>query len=209
MSAREADETDVDEVPESASSTRKGRRPGIQVYERNPFVREAANNTNIGSKRIKGKDDNRFMIMSQDGEVIAPAGFHEIVEVDKSRFVKLYAQGFKAFAGLSPAGTKVFEVLMNIVMEHPGADRLWIHYKDVNESTVKMSQATFKRGMRELLEANFIAESDRQGMYWLNISFVFNGNRLAFIKEYRISPEKEAVTAARKNKIQLVNNAED
>lgn len=179
---------DVDEIPESSTdgSTRKGRRPGIQIYENNPFLNEAANNTSIGSKRIKGKDDNRFMIMSQDGEIIAPAGFHEIVEVDRSRFVKIYAHGFKAFAGLSPAGAKVFELMMNIVMDNPGVDRIWIHYNDVPKSTIKMSPATFKRGMRDLLENNFLAESDRQGMYWLNIAYVFNGNRLAMIKEYRI-----------------------
>lgn len=176
-----------EQIPESTMS-RKGRRPGIAVYDHNPFVRSAAADTKIGTKRLASKDGQRFMIVSAEGEIMAPAGFHEVVEVDRTQFVKLYSNGVRAFAGLSPAGAKVFEVIYTAVAGQPGADRIWVHYKDVDQQATPMSPATFKRGMRELLEAQFIAESDRPGMYWLNVAFLFNGNRLAFIREYRTRP---------------------
>ena len=178
--------SNAEEIPESSATTRKGRRPGITVYEKNPFVADAANSAKVGTKRLSSKDGQRFMIVSDDGVVMAPAGFHEIVEVDRTQFLKLYVNGVRAFAQLSPAGGKVFEVLYGSLCGRPGADRIWIHYKDVDQAMTPMSPATFKRGMRELLEARFIAESDRPDMYWLNVDFVFNGNRLAFIKEYRL-----------------------
>ena len=37
------------------------------------------------------------MITSQSGEVVAPAGFWQTQEVDKTQFVKLYVNGVKAF----------------------------------------------------------------------------------------------------------------
>lgn len=167
--------------------TRKGRRPGITVYESNPFVKAAAVTSKVGTRRLPSRDGQRFMIVSDDGEIVAPAGFHEIVEVDKTAFVKLYAQGVKAFAGLTSAGAKVFEVIYAATSEAVGSDRIHVHYKKIDQNITRMSPATFKRGMRELLEAGFIAESAVPGEYWLNVSFMFNGNRLAFIKEYRVT----------------------
>lgn len=187
MSLQADEAIEVEEIPETGSTTRKGRRPGITVYEKNPFVAGAANGSKIGTKRLSSKDGHRFMIVSGDtGEVVAPAGFHEIIEVDRTQFLKLYANGVSAFAQLNPAGKKVFEVLCNVVFGRPGMDRVWLHFKDIDQKVTPMSPATFKRGMRELLELRFIAESDRPDMYWLNVDFLFNGNRLAFIQEYRL-----------------------
>ena len=54
-----------------------------------------------------------------------------------------------------------------------------------------MSHATYKRGMAELIEKGFVAATPSQGMYWLNPSFVWNGDRLAFVKEYRKANNKK------------------
>lgn len=176
-----------------AGGGRKGRRKGVTVYAENPFREETALTTKTGTRRLSNRDGTRYMVISQDGEVVAPAGFHEIVEVDRTSFVKLYVEGASAFAGLSPAGNKVFAVLYRAIQnERPGSDRLWVHFKDVDQRVSPMSIATFKRGMRELLDARFIAESDRQGMYWLNSVMLFNGDRLAFVKEYRLKGPRGA-----------------
>lgn len=177
----------VTRVESEDGDTRKGRRPGITIHESNPFVKAAAATSKVGTRRLPSRDGQRFMIVSDDGEIVAPAGFHEIVEVDKTAFVKLYAQGVKAFAGLTSAGAKVFEVIYAATSEAIGTDRIHVHFKKIDQNVTRMSPATFKRGMRELLEAGFIAESAVPGEYWLNVSFMFNGNRLAFIKEYRVA----------------------
>jgi len=144
--------------------------------------------TKTGTRRISatnGRKD-RFMIVSDHGEIVAPAGFHEIVEVDKSQFVKLYVNGVKAIQGLTSPGTKVFELVFMQVQEKPGKDTVYITFPAINQEITPISRATFDRGMRELLEKKFLAMTRTPGIYYINIDYVFNGNRLAFIKEFRI-----------------------
>jgi hypothetical protein len=61
----------------------------------------------------------------------------------------------------------------------------------IEQNITPIGRATFHRGMTELIERGFLAESIEPGMYFLNIDYMFNGNRLAFIKEYRIRGEYE------------------
>jgi hypothetical protein len=52
-----------------------------------------------------------------------------------------------------------------------------------------MSESTYFRGMKELIEKGFIAASTKTNIYYLNVDYMFSGNRLAFIKEYRLKSE--------------------
>ncbi len=167
----------------------KSRRGAVR-HLKNPFLRDAANNTKQGSKRLSNKAGDKFMIVSEHGEVVANSGFHEIVEVDKTQFVKLYINGVKAFQGLKAAGAKVFELIYMSVMDAPGTDIIWLPFMEIEQAINPISRATFDRGMTELLDKGFIAESAVPGKYFLNIDYLFNGNRLAFIKEYRIAEGK-------------------
>ncbi|MGP0837842.1 hypothetical protein [Serratia sp. CY85251] len=45
---------------------------------------------------------------------------------------------------------------------------------------LKLSHATFKRGINELEKALIIAKTLRKGRYFINPNFVFNGDRVAF-----------------------------
>lgn len=164
---------------------------GLPRYSANPFIAAAANNSKTGTKRLSNKKGDRFMLVSQEtGDVLAPAGFHEIVEIDKTQFVKLYINGVKAFQGLSSPGAKVFELIYRSVQESPGSDRIYLHFLSIEQNITPISRATFNRGMRELIDKGFLAESVEPGMYFLNIDYLFNGNRLAFIKEYHIKDNR-------------------
>jgi hypothetical protein len=131
------------------------------------------------------------MIVSDHGEIVANAGFHEVVEIDRTQFVKLYINGVKAFQGLKSAGAKVFELIYRAAQDAPGTDRIYLHFMTIEQNITPIGRATFHRGMTELIERGFLAESIEPGMYFLNIDYMFNGNRLAFIKEYRIRGEYE------------------
>lgn len=170
----------------------KSRR-GATRYRTNPFLPDAATNTKQGTKRLTNKAGDKFMIVSEHGEIVANSGFHEIVEVDKTQFVKLYINGVKAFQGLKAAGAKVFELIYMAVQDAPGTDRIHLHFMTIEQDITKISRATFDRGMTELIDRGFIAESLIPGMYYLNIDYMFNGNRLAFIKEYRLKGSMPAI----------------
>ena len=163
----------------------KSRRGAVR-HASNPFLSEASCNTRQGVKRISNKTGDKFMIVSEHGEVVANTGFHEVVEVDKTQFVKLYINGVKAFQGLKSAGAKVFELIYRAVQDAPGTDRIHLHFMSIEQAITPISRATFDRGMSELIDRGFIAESVVPGVYFLNVDYMFNGNRLAFVKEYRI-----------------------
>ena len=48
------------------------------------------------------------------------------------------------------------------------------------QSDLKLSFATFMRGLKELEDAKIIAKHRKRGDYFINPNFVFNGDRIAF-----------------------------
>jgi hypothetical protein len=127
-----------------------------------------------------------MLVNSNTGEIQSQvAGFWESEEVDSTKFVKLFVRGVKALKDLTGAGTKVFEVLYFKVQHNIGLDQIYMSFSSVDQALTPMSHATYKRGLAEILEKGFIAATPYQGMFWLNPSFVWNGDRLAFVKEYR------------------------
>jgi hypothetical protein len=116
--------------------------------------------------------------------------FGTAYEVDKTQFVKLYINGVKAFKDLTGAGTKVFELLYLEVQKSFGKDVMYLSFSEIDQLATPISKATFMKGMKELLEKGFIAESMTQGKYFLNPDYIFNGDRLAFIREVRLKGSK-------------------
>jgi len=171
--------------PDEASISKRG----LVRYEHNPFIANAVTNSKHGFKRITNKAGDHMMVVNENtGEVVTPtggAGFWQIQEVDRTQFVKLYVNGVKAFKDLTGAGTKVFEVLYLKVQEAIGKDFLYLSFIEVDQQITPMSKATFMKGMKELILKGFIAESMVMNKYFLNPDYMWNGDRLAFVKEYR------------------------
>jgi hypothetical protein len=164
-------------------------RRGVAVYEKNPFMMEMQTKT----RRVTNKRGD-MMLVSNEGELVSNvAGFWEAEEVDSTKFVKLFVKGVKALKELTGAGTKVFEVLYLRVQENMGKDQVYMSFAAVDQALTPMSNPTYDRGMRELIEKGFIAATPMQGVYWLNPSFIWNGDRLAFVKEYRKTSVKKVI----------------
>lgn len=159
----------------------KKTRRGVALYEKNPFMVGVSTKT----RRVTNKRGNMMLVNSDTGEIQSNiAGFWEAEEVDSTKFLKLFIQGVKALKELSGAGTKVFELLYIQVQENVGKDQIFMSFAAVDQAVTPMSEATYTRGMRELTEKCFLAATPVQGWYWLNPSYVWNGDRIAFVKEY-------------------------
>jgi hypothetical protein len=180
-------------MTQEVTNSAKSRR-GVQRYTENPSIKNAIDTTKSGVRRITNKKGDGCFVVSNNNEILAPAGFYEIVNVDKTQFIKLYVNGVKAFQGLSSAGTKMFEVIYYIMQDNPRADRFYLHFNTVQKYGSSMSLPTFKRGMSELIKKDFIFESIEPNIYFLNINYMFNGDRLAFIKEYRLSDNQPSAS---------------
>lgn len=163
------------------------RRRGRRLYETNPFMSSV--NLATRTRRVTNKRGD-MMLVNRAGEIQAPiAGFWEAKEVDEGKFVKLFVNGVKALKELTGAGTRVFELLYMRMSKTIGKDQVLMSFQDVDQAITPMSEATYMRGMSELIEKGFLAASPVQSVYWLNPDYVFNGDRLAFVKEYRKAAE--------------------
>ncbi len=47
-------------------------------------------------------------------------------------------------------------------------------------------ERTYRHGLRQLLEREFLYESLVDGLYFVNIRYMFNGDRLTFIRGYKL-----------------------
>ena len=158
-------------------------------HKENPFL-EALQITTAGKRisvNVMGDEDN-ILVNQSTGEVKGTV-VTTFKSVDDAQFVKLFSQNIALTFGLKAAGIKAFNVL---VFAMQGAIRTDIIALDKymledfleankdNEPPIKLSEATFMRGLKELESAQIIAKTMRRGQYFINPSFVFNGDRIAF-----------------------------
>jgi hypothetical protein len=159
-------------------------------FKTNPFVESMTVPVKGRQVRISklGEDDN-ILVNQKTGEV---HGTHVTTtkKVDSEQFVKLFTANIGLTFDLSSAGIKAFGVLLFSVQkcglsrDQVDLDVLTLEdftelHKD-REPPLRLSHPTFMRGLAELVRARIIAKTMRQGRYFINPNFVFNGDRVAF-----------------------------
>lgn len=167
-------------------------RRGLTKHKTNPFLDDPSITAKTRIRKVAEANGERLMVVSEGtGEIVAPAGFWHAEEVDQTKFIKLYINGVRAFKELTSAGTKVFELLYLEIQKNIGKDKVHLSYQTIDQGISPISKATFYRGMAELVEKGFIAETTIQGFYFINPDYMWNGNRLAFVREYRLKQSDE------------------
>jgi hypothetical protein len=159
---------------------------GFPVYRTNPSI-PPTNGLPTRSKRFHVPGGKAAVIVDNStGEIkgIGGMGFWWEEEVDSSRFVKLFLDGIKQAADLSKTGMQVFELVYHQMRANPGSDEIKLNQFVARDHGI--SDRTYQRGVRELLEKEFIYRSPSDGVFFVNIRFMFNGDRLAFVKSYHL-----------------------
>ena len=159
---------------------------GVPIYTSNPSVPTADEIKKPKRTRL-GNELRGLVVDNGSGEVLGHGGamVYEWEEVDKERFVKLYLAGLKQAAGLSKAGLAVFELVYNQLQSKPGQDTITLSLL-----TAGMKKTASYSGLRELLEKEFLFRSPYDGTFFVNIRFMFNGDRLAFVKGYKLKKDQ-------------------
>jgi len=161
----------------------------FEKYSRNPSIDPYSKFNTLIAKKKKYYQvtASTEMITNRETGVITKCVEQKIVHyVDQENFVKIFTDGMRQTYNLSRAGIQVFTFLLEIVQNNPNSDKLYLHYMDAIEEPHKISKDIFYRGLKELVQKNFIFSSNRPNMYWLNIKMLFNGDRLRFVNEYVI-----------------------
>lgn len=181
----------------------------------NPFVGEME--IPVGTKSVTistlGKDNN-ILVNQSTGEV---TGTHVVArkKIDSERFIKTFADYMAFTFELTKAGNKALRVVMWAMKEQSvGKDTVTLdkyshedflkqhgfsgkETKENKENKAKenkvpaLSYPTFARGLAELEKAKIIAKTVRTGVYFINPSCMFNGDRIAFTTLIERNEKKE------------------
>ena len=177
-----SDERQIATLPANQVTTKRG----FPVYRTNPSI-PSANGMPTRSKRFHVPGGKASVIVDHStGEIkgIGGMGFWWEEEVDSTRFVKLFLDGIKQASGLTKAGMQVFELVYLQMRTTPGSDEIKLNLYVAKDHG--MSDRVYQRGVRELLEKEFLYRSQSDGVFFVNIRFMFNGDRLAFVKSYHL-----------------------
>ena len=173
----------------------------LNRFIENPFI--DGMEIQLGSKSVRvspmGKDEN-ILVNKVTGEV---SGTHIVARksLDKTKFLKTYADYMAFTFDLTKAGNKALRVVMWAIKEYAvGKDKVDLgkytyqeflkYYEDTSPPLV-LSYSTFTRGLAELEKAKIIAKTMRTGRYFLNPNCMFNGDRIAFSTVLEVAPDKD------------------
>jgi hypothetical protein len=162
---------------------RKIERP--MRHEINPFMEPDKISTRGRTRYLRNQSGNMMLVNADTGAIdynFTGVATRELV--DNTKFVKLYVNGVKAVTGLKNAGVKVFEVLYHKMQDAINKDQVYMSFLALNQDETPMSEATYTRGVRELIEKKFVAAAPAPGWFWVNPFFLWNGDRLAYVQEY-------------------------
>ena len=162
----------------------------VERYKSNPFLENMI--VPVKGRQVKlsrlGKDNNILMNQST-GEFL---GTHVTTykQVDADQFIKIFTDNIAMTFDFTSAGIKAFGVLLWAVQHHAlSKDEVdldsfildaFISENNKENKKIRLSMATFIRGINELEKASIIAKTLRKGRYYINPNFVFNGDRIAF-----------------------------
>lgn len=136
------------------------------------------------------------------GEIHGVSAVHLVEEKDDAEFVKVFAAGVAAAYDLTKTAQRVFQVVLDQYQRTPMSRGFADHVNlfwfgdGIDGRALDMSEYTFKRGLRELMDKSFLAPKD-SASFWINPALFFKGDRVMFIKEYRRrkSPDHDELEA--------------
>ena len=141
-------------------------------------------------RRLVKSGRSEDLVNPATGEITGVAAIHQIEERDDAEFVKVFAAGVAASYELTKTAQRVFQVVLDqyprTPMSRGYADvvNLFWFGDGIDGRDAGMSEKTFQRGLKELLEKRFLWAKDPVS-FWVNPALFFKGDRVLFIKEYR------------------------
>ncbi len=162
-----------------------------QRYKTNPFLEQLS--IPVRGKQISisplGGAEHNILVNQSTGEIHGTQ-ITSYKKVDAEQFVKLFTANIGLTFNLTSAGIKCFSVVLWTMQSRAiSKDEIFLDafllddfvaHHECDSQPLKLSLATFKRGLNDLENAQIIAKTQRQGCYFLNPNFLFNGSRIAF-----------------------------
>jgi len=143
--------------------------------------------------RVFASTSSKPLIDAETGETVAASVICRFEEKDQEEFVKVFAAGVAATFSLTKTAQKVFQAVLTAYEKTPMAsgyaDSVYLAWFDggLDGKSIGMSEATYNRGLWELLDKGFIAPRS-PNLFWVNPALFFKGDRVRFVREYHRKP---------------------
>lgn len=178
---------------EAPKTLTKGRKPNDpnqnrivkEVYSSNPYARNGTFHLQV-EQRTEVVSRN-LEVVDKDNNTIAEGAVVRYRKVDPAQYIKLFSQNIGAFFNLNSTAQKTLVGVIRAIQDQ-SRDKAEIYlryesalkyYKEIDVQAP--SKTTFYKGINLLIQAQFIALSDKgTGWYWTNPNILFNGSRVAF-----------------------------
>lgn len=147
----------------------------------------------VKKSRVRSGLAEKTLVDGETGELVAASVIHQFQDVDTDEFVKVFAAGIAATYELSRAGQRVFQAVLGEYEKAPMSggfvDSVYLAWFDggLSGRDIGMSDRTFSRGLRELLDKSFLSPRE-PNVFWVNPALFFKGDRVRFVKEYKRVP---------------------
>lgn len=154
----------------------------------NPLVEQ--NEIQVRQKLVRTRSTPSDLLDPETGEISAATLIHTVETVDEEHFVKVFVDGTKRAFDLSRTASRAFQAILEAYQKEKMSGgyvesvQLYWFGDGLNGEVIKMSEKTFQRGLKELIQKNFLSPKI-PNVFWVNPHLFFRGNRVAFMKEYR------------------------
>ena len=153
-------------------------------YAKNPFINSDIIKIDQERRQILAGTTKNVLVNTETGETEGITLLARYKEVDKSQFVKLFINEVSVLFDLSKAGIRVFGYVLQCLRVNK--DEIFINIPELIKYCKYKTTPQAYRGLAELVKNKIIAMSSRYSFWYINPNIVFNGDRIMFIKEYRI-----------------------
>jgi hypothetical protein len=117
---------------------------------------------------------------------------HQYQYLEDREFLKVFISANDVLSSLRNSAQVVFEYIFKTLQTSSSYNRTiidvgWKTYQTFcryNDVAEEVSEKTFYRARKELIEKRIIAETEITGIYFFNLNYFFNGDRLVVVKEY-------------------------
>lgn len=157
-----------------------------EAYSVNPWVGDLAI-TITGRNKITGVGKSKAVLDVKTGEITETSvAMVEKRVVDNQEFVKVFEAGISNIFNLSKTAKDLFQALLTIYISQVfQPDRVYLSGQALKEAGYKRSHVTKNNALNQLLELNFIAQTEGdKNWFWVNPGMFYKGDRFTMVREY-------------------------
>ena len=149
------------------------RLSDYESFKDNPFSLDADAEF---FKPLPSPTDDAYV--TKDGELVVK---HNIRLIDKKPYIKMFNEVIPIVADLSSRAHRVLYYLLGDLGK--GQDEVYLPAPIIAEKYGLKNSRDILSGIKELIEVDILARKADKDMYFLNVRYLFNGNRVKYKKE--------------------------